>query len=150
MLCNEALPGKRNKAVRYKGRESQPWLSFFAGIAQHVPSETPHECDELVKVLRAGPAECCADHDNKEPERVLLPLDIPVQLPTSSEETILHDPHSREQLEWHGKQNRERIEELHGLCEARRRVKVLDDNRIDVRSEGEIRKCTSAAKEDLT
>ena len=118
MLCNEALPGKRNKAVRYKARESQPWLSHFASIAQHVPSETPQECDELVKVLRAGPAEYCAAHDNKEPERVLLPLHIPVQLPTSSEQTILHDSYSREQLEWHGKQNRERIEELHGLCEA--------------------------------
>jgi len=109
-----------NVTKRYaiRGGKVSPGCPFYAGIAQHVPRETPHERDELVKVLRAGPADCCAAHDNKESERVLSPLDIPVQLPTSSKETILHDPHSREQLEWHGKQNRERIEELHGLCEA--------------------------------
>jgi hypothetical protein len=31
---------------------------------------------------------------------------------------VLHDPHGREELQWHGKQNRKRIEELHRLSEA--------------------------------
>jgi len=82
-----------------------------------LPSETPHERDEFVEVVSANPAECSAAHGNKEPERVLLPFDIPVHLPTSCEEAVLHDPHGREELEWHGKQNRERIEELHRLSE---------------------------------
>ena len=75
----------------------------------HLPSETPHERNKLIKIRSASPADYRAGHDNKEPERVLLPLHIPVQFATASEEPILHDPHGRKELEWHGKQNRERI-----------------------------------------
>jgi hypothetical protein len=75
----------------------------FSPVAIHLPCETSHERDELIKILRASPADHGAAHNNKEPERILLPLDIPVQLPTSRKEPILHDPHGREELEWHRK-----------------------------------------------
>lgn len=117
MPCNEASPGKRNTAARYHN-ESQPWLIKFRQKRDHLPCETSHERNELVKVLRASPADDRAAYDDKEPEHVLLPLDVPVQLPASSEETILHDPHGGEQLKWHGKQDRERVKELHCLREA--------------------------------
>jgi hypothetical protein len=118
-------------------------------VKHHLPGETSDECDELVKILRASPANCAAAHDDKESEHILLPLDIPVCLATSSKETVFHDSHSREELEGHGKQDRERIEELHRLREARRRVEVLDDDRVDFRPEREIGECAGTAKKDL-
>ena len=132
-----------------KRHERVSGVRSYSLAAQHPPGETSHERDELVEVIRASPADCRAPHDSKEPKHVLLPFDIPVHLPTSSEETVLHNPYGGEELQWHGKQNRERIEELHRLREARRGVKVLDDDRVDVGSKSEIGKCTSAAKEDL-
>jgi hypothetical protein len=50
----------------------------FSPAALHLPGEASHECDELIEILRASPAEYCAAYDNNEPEHVLLPLDIPV------------------------------------------------------------------------
>ena len=118
MPCNEASPDKRNKAARYK-----PWWSvakkcFLQPAELHLPCETSHERDKLIEILRASPAEYRATHNNNKPERVLLPFHIPIHLPTSSEEPILHDPHGGEELQWHGKQNRERIQELNGLRKA--------------------------------
>ena len=114
----------------------------------HLPSETPHERNKLIKIRSASPADYRAGHDNKEPERVLLPLHIPVQFATASEEPILHDPHGRKELEWHGKQNRERIQELYGLRKSRRRVKILQDDSIDIRSKGKIGQCAGTTEED--
>lgn len=50
----------------------------FLQVALHLPGETSHERNELIEILRASPAEYRAAYDNKEPEYVLLPLDIPV------------------------------------------------------------------------
>ena len=109
-----------NVTKRYATRRRDGQLVVGRALQKRniLPSETPHERNEFVEVVSANPAECGAAHGNQEPERVLLPFDIPVRLPASCEETVLHDPHGREELEWHGKQNRERIEELHRLSEA--------------------------------
>lgn len=77
MPYNEALLDKRNKAARYKQRECQPW-GPFSPVASHLPGKTSYERHELIEILRASPAEYRAAYDNKEPENVLLPLDIPV------------------------------------------------------------------------
>lgn len=50
----------------------------FSPAASNLPSETSYERDELIEILRASPAEYRAAYDNKEPEYVLLPLNIPV------------------------------------------------------------------------
>ena len=50
----------------------------FSAAALHLPSETSYECDKLIEILRPSPAEYRAAYDNKEPEYVLPPLDIPV------------------------------------------------------------------------
>jgi hypothetical protein len=50
----------------------------FSPAALHVPGKTSYERDELIEILRASPAEYRAAYDNKEPENVLLPLDIPI------------------------------------------------------------------------
>jgi hypothetical protein len=118
MPCNEASLDKRNTAVRYREGRWSVVVGHSPRERDILPSETSHERNEFVEVLCASPAEYSAAHDNDEPERVLLPLDVPIHLPTSCEEAILHDPHGREELQWHGKQNRERIEELHRLSEA--------------------------------
>ena len=96
---------KRHATSNASVSQGEPFLP----VAIHLPGETSHERDELIEILRASPAEYRAAYDNKEPEYVLLPLDIPVQFSTSSKEPILHDPHGGEELEWHGKQNCERI-----------------------------------------
>ncbi len=50
----------------------------FSLATLHLPSKTSHERDELIEILRASPADYRGAYDNKEPEHVLLPLDIPV------------------------------------------------------------------------
>lgn len=50
----------------------------FWQAALHLPGETSYERDELIEILCANPAEYRAAYGNKEPEYVLLPLDIPV------------------------------------------------------------------------
>jgi len=77
MPYNEAWPDKRSKAARYKQRECQPRRTDSPATL-HLPGKTSHERDELIEILRAGPANYRAAYDNKEPENVLLPLDIPV------------------------------------------------------------------------
>ena len=51
---------------------------LFSPAELHLPGETSYERDKLIEILRASPAEYRAAYDNKEPENVLLPLDIPV------------------------------------------------------------------------
>jgi hypothetical protein len=70
---------------------------------QDLPSKTPDERDELVKIFRADPAESRAAHDDHKSEYILLPLDVPVHLPASGEESVLHNPHGGEELQRHRK-----------------------------------------------
>ena len=62
------------------------------------PGETPDEGHKLIQIFGASPTDGRAEHNNRETKHVLLPLDENILLPTSGEETILHDPESREKL----------------------------------------------------
>lgn len=78
----------------------------------HLPCKAAHERHKLIQVCCAGPTDKTGDDNNEEPEEVLEPLDAGTRLAAANKETILHDPHSREQLQWHREHDSYRIEEL--------------------------------------
>ena len=76
------------------------------------PGERADEGHELVEVRGAKVAERGAEDDDAEAEGVLLPLDEHVLLPAALENAVLHDAHRGEELQRHGEQDREGVQEL--------------------------------------
>ena len=76
------------------------------------PSEAADERDELVEVRSAEVRERGTKDDDDKPEGILLPLNEHALLPAALEDAVLHNTHRREELQRHGEQDRERVQEL--------------------------------------